>query len=41
MERQLDGWSCPQHDRRIDCPDALLAELPNGLVGVIVHDGGA
>ncbi len=32
---------CDQHDRRWDCPDALIHYIPKfNEYGVIIHDGG-
>lgn len=32
--------TCDEHPERVDCPDALIAEVRGGF-GIIIHDGGA
>jgi hypothetical protein len=40
MAHNLDAQKCPQHPDPFDCPDALLARMEDGKLGLIIHDGG-
>jgi hypothetical protein len=40
MGRQLH-WACVEHDDPTECPDSLVARLPDGQFGLRVHDGGS
>lgn len=35
------GRTCETHERRADCPDALIRVSSEGTFGLYVHDGGS
>jgi hypothetical protein len=33
--------TCPMHENRNECPDALVARYNDGTYGILIHDGGS